>query len=109
VRRFVEAHRGLVEGRVLVVVSDSMCLVCGLLSGRSKALPREMRELMDLLDSLRCRILAVWTPRHLNAVPDALASLCQRLGVPSLSGRLADVAAIGAELAGGGPRRVGGP
>ena len=38
VHRFVETHRELVRGRVLAVVSDSMCLVCGLLSGRSRAL-----------------------------------------------------------------------
>ncbi len=79
-----------------------MCWVCGLLSGWSKALPLEMRALMDSLDSPRCRVLAVWTPRHLNAVPDALASLCGRLNLPTLSGRLADVAAIGARLEVGG-------
>ena len=104
VHRFVETHRELVRGRVLAVVSDSMCLVCGLLSGRSRALRGEMRALMDMLDELRCRVIAVWTPRELNTVPDALASLCTRFGTPSLAGRLAEVVGLYAEAgeAGGG-------
>ncbi len=107
VRRFVELHPGLVKGRVMVVVTDSMSMTCGLLSGRSRRLPGEMRELMDILDGLRCRVIAVWTPRELNAVPDALASLCVRLGVPSLSGRLADVVCAGSPAGLGAPGRGG--
>jgi hypothetical protein len=94
VHGFVKDHRELLRGRVLVVVSDSMCLVCGLLSGWSKALPMEMRALMDELDLLNVRVVAAWTPRTLNTVPDALAAVCSRLGVSSLTGRLADVVAL---------------